>query len=121
MGFIREFREFAIKGNVIDLAIGVIIAGAFGKIVTALTESVIMPLISMLVGKRDFTQIAFTVNNTEFPVGRLIQAIIDFILIAFVLFMIIKGINRMNRKKAAPVTEPKPPEYSVSEKLLMEI
>jgi len=121
MGFIKEFKEFAIKGNVIDLAIGVIIAGAFGKIVAALTDSIIMPLIALIFGKPDFTRIAFTIGTTEFPVGKLVQAVIDFILIALVLFMIIKGINRMNRKKAATVTEPKPPEYTVSEKLLMEI
>jgi large conductance mechanosensitive channel len=121
MGFVKEFKEFAIKGNVIDLAIGVILAAAFGKIITALTESVIMPLISLIVGKPDFRAIAFTVNNTIFPVGILIQAIIDFILVALVLFMIIRGINRMNRKKAAPVSETKAPEYTLSEKLLMEI
>jgi len=121
MGFVKEFKEFAIKGNVIDLAIGVILAAAFGKIITALTESVIMPLISLIVGKPDFRAIAFTVRGTNFPVGILIQAVIDFFLVALVLFMIIRGINRMNRKKAAPVSEEKAPEYTLSEKLLMEI
>ena len=121
MGFIKEFREFAIKGNIIDLAIAVIIGAAFGKIVTALTESVIMPIISMIMGKQDFTQIAFEVNGTIFPVGKLLQAVFDFVLIALVLFLIIKAINRMNRQKAAAVTEPKTPDYTVSEKLLMEI
>lgn len=121
MGFIKEFREFAIKGNIIDLAIAVIIGAAFGKIVTALTESVIMPIISMIMGKQDFTQIAFEVNGTIFPVGKLLQAVFDFVLIALVLFLIIKAINRMNRQKAAAVTEPKAPDYTVSEKLLMEI
>lgn len=121
MGFIKEFKEFAIKGNIIDLAIAVLIAAAFGKIVTALTESIIMPLISMIFGKRDFSEIAFTVNDTVFPIGLLLQSIVDFTLVALVLFMIIKAVNRMNRKKAAPVTDPKPPEYTVQEKLLMEI
>ncbi len=121
MGFIKEFREFAIKGNIIDLAIAVIIGAAFGRIITALTESIIMPIISMIMGKQDFTQIAFTVNETIFPVGRLLQAIFDFVLIALTLFLIIKAINRMNRQKAAAVTEPKTPDYTVSEKLLMEI
>ena len=121
MGFVKEFKEFAIKGNVIDLAIGVILAAAFGKIIAALTESIIMPIISMFLGKAKFTDIAYTVNGTVFPVGILIQAVIDFILVALVLFMIIKGINRMNRKKSAAVGEPKAPEYTLSEKLLMEI
>jgi large conductance mechanosensitive channel len=121
MGFIKEFKEFAIKGNVIDLAIGVIMAAAFGKIIAALTESIIMPLISLFLGKTDFRQIAVSIRGTVFPIGVLIQAIIDFVLVALVLFLIIKGINRMNRKKAQPVTEPKAPEYSLSEKLLMEI
>ncbi len=121
MGFIKEFKEFALKGNIVDLAIAVIMAGAFGKIITALTDSIIMPIISMLLGKANFKDIAFTANHTIFPVGLLIQAIIDFLLIALVLFMIIKGINRMNREKAAPVTEPKAPEYTLQEKLLMEI
>jgi large conductance mechanosensitive channel len=121
MGFVKEFKEFAVKGNVIDLAIGVIMAAAFGKIITALTESIIMPIISMILGKSNFKEIAFTVNNTVFPVGVLIQAIIDFVLVALVIFLINKGINRMNRKKSEPVTEPKAPEYTLQEKLLMEI
>lgn len=121
MGFIKEFKEFAIKGNVIDLAIGVIMAAAFGKIIAALTESIIMPLISMLFNKPDFKSIGFTLRNTYFPIGIFIQSIIDFTLVALVLFLIIKGINRMNRKKAEPVTEPQAPEYTLQEKLLMEI
>ena len=121
MGFVKEFKEFAIKGNVIDLAIAVIMAGAFGKIITALTDSIIMPIISMILGKTSVKEIAFTVNHTVFPIGIFLQSIIDFILIALVLFMIIKGINRMNRVKADPVSDPKPPEYTLSEKLLMEI
>lgn len=121
MGFIKEFKEFAIKGNVIDLAIAVVLGAAFGKIVTALTESLIMPIISLIIGKGGVTDIAFFVRGTKFPIGILLQSIIDFILIALVLFLIIKGINRLNRIKDAPAAAPKSPEYTLQEKLLMEI
>ena len=121
MGFIKEFKEFAIKGNVVDLAIAVVLGAAFGKIVTSLTESIIMPIISLVLGKGGVSDLAFYVRTTKFPIGLLLQSIIDFILVALVLFMIIKGINRMNRKKDAPVAEPKAPEYTLQEKLLMEI
>jgi large conductance mechanosensitive channel len=120
MGFIKEFKEFAVKGNVIDLAVAVVLGAAFGKIVTALTDSIIVPIISLILGKGGVADLAFYVRNTKFPVGVLIQAIIDFILIAFVLFLIIKGMNSLKRKKEEPVTA-KPPEYTLTEKLLMEI
>src|SRR2546423_8286098 len=117
MGFIKEFKEFAVKGNVVDLAIAVVLGAAFGKIVTALTDSIIMPIISVIIGKRGVSDLAFTIGNTVFPIGLLLQAIIDFILIALVLFMIIKGMNTLKRRKEAPATEPKAPEYSLQEKL----
>ncbi len=107
MGMLKEFKEFAMKGNIVDLAVAVIIGGAFGKIVTALTESIIMPIISMIVGKGGMSGIAFTIGNTVFPVGVLIQAVIDFILIAFVLFLIIKAMNARKKKEvAAPAVTP---------------
>ena len=120
MGFVKEFKEFAIKGNVIDLAIAVVLGAAFGKIVTALTESIIMPIIALVMGKGGVSEMSVVISGTIFPIGLLLQAIIDFILVALVLFMIIKGINHMNRKKEAPVV-PAEPQYSLSEKLLMEI
>ena len=120
MGFFKEFKEFAIKGNVIDLAIAVVLGAAFGKIVTALTASIIMPLIALIFGKQNFEEIAWYVNGTVFPIGLLIQALIDFILVALVLFMIIKGINRMKRQKEG-VAVPPQPELTLSEKLLVEI
>lgn len=120
MGWIKEFKEFALKGNVIDLAIAVVLAAAFGKIVTALTDALIMPLISLVLGKGGVADIAFTLNGTRFPVGLLLQALIDFVLIAFVLFLIIKGMNRLKRKKET-VAAPAEPELTLSEKLLIEI
>jgi large conductance mechanosensitive channel len=118
MGFIKEFKEFAMKGNIVDLAVAVIIGGAFGKIVTALTDAIIMPIISLLMGKGGMTEVTFTVGNTVFPVGILIQAIIDFILIALVLFIMIKAMNSTMKKKeeAAPPAGP-----SSTDALLMEI
>ena len=121
MGLVKEFREFAIKGNVIDLAIAVMLGAAFGAVVTSLTQSLIMPIISMIVGKEGVSSLAFTVNGTIFPYGVFLQAVINFILIALVLFFIIRGINHMNRKKEEEAEVPKAPELTVSEKLLTEI
>jgi len=120
MGFIKEFKEFALKGNVIDLAIAVVLGTAFGKIVTALTASIIMPIISLILGKGSVAELSFTTGNTIFPYGILLQAIIDFVLVALVLFLIIKGMNNLNRKKEEHAT-PVVPEFSLQEKLLMEI
>ena len=103
---LKEFREFAMKGNIVDLAVAVIIGGAFGKIVTALTETLIMPIISLLVGKGGVNELSVTVGSTVFPIGKFLQAVIDFVLIAFVLFLLIKIMNRMMRKKE--VAEPAP-------------
>jgi len=121
MGFIKEFREFAVKGNVVDLAVAVVLGAAFGGVVTALTESIIMPIISLVVGKGGVSGLSFAVRSTVFPYGKLLQALIDFILIALVLFTIIKGMNVLKRKKEAPAAAPKAPEYTLTEKLLMEI
>ncbi|HET6995439.1 MAG TPA: large conductance mechanosensitive channel protein MscL [Chitinophagaceae bacterium] len=107
MGMLKEFREFAMKGNIVDLAVAVIIGGAFGKIVTALTENIIMPIISLVMGKGGVEQLSATIGKTVFPIGKFLQAIIDFILVAFVLFLIVKAMNRfMKKKEPAPVAPP---------------
>lgn len=121
MGFIKEFKEFVVKGNVIDLAIAVVLGAAFGAVVTGLTEGFIMPLVSMITGKGGVQNLSYTIGATSFPYGKFLQAVINFILIALVLFMVIKTMNKIKRKKDAPVAEPKAPEYSLQEKLLMEI
>jgi large conductance mechanosensitive channel len=108
MGMLKEFKEFAMKGNIVDLAVAVIIGAAFGKIVTALTDSIIMPIISLVLGKGGVADMVVVVGHTVFPVGILLQAIIDFILIAFVLFLIIKAMNA--RKKVVVVAPPAPAE-----------
>ena len=108
MGFVKEFREFAMKGNIIDLAVAVIIGGAFGKIVTALTSTIIMPIISLIIGKGGVSDMSFTIGNTIFPIGIFLQSVIDFILIAWVLFLIIKGMNSLKRKEPVPPPAPTP-------------
>jgi large conductance mechanosensitive channel len=109
MGMLKEFKEFAMKGNIVDLAVAVIIGGAFGKIVTALTDSFIMPIIALVLGKGGVSEMSFAVGNTVFPVGLFLQTVIDFILIAFVLFLIIKTINA-RKKKDETVIAPTPEE-----------
>lgn len=107
MGMLKEFKEFAMKGNIVDLAVAVIIGGAFGKIVMALTESLIMPIIAMLLGKGGISEVSFTAGKTVFPIGIFLQAVIDFILIAFVLFLVIKAMNSAKKKEeAAPAATP---------------
>ncbi len=119
MGMLKEFKEFAMKGNIVDLAVAVIIGGAFGKIVTALTDTIIMPIISLVMGKGGVQELSVTVGNTIFPIGGFLQAVIDFVLVAFVLFLIIKVMNKtMKKKEAAPAPPPPPSEEVV---LLREI
>jgi large conductance mechanosensitive channel len=99
MGFIKEFKAFAMKGNVMDLAVGVIIGAAFGKIVGSLVDNVLMPFIGMLLQGIKFQDLAFKVGEAEIKYGMFIGAIIDFFIIAVVLFMIIKGMNNVKKKE----------------------
>jgi large conductance mechanosensitive channel len=121
MGFIKEFKEFAVKGNVIDLAVAVVLGAAFGAVVTALTESFIMPLVSVITGKDGVENLSYAVGETIFPYGLFLQALINFVLVALVLFMVIKAMNNLKRKKEVQADSPAEPEYTLSEKLLMEI
>ncbi|MGQ0738140.1 MAG: large conductance mechanosensitive channel protein MscL [Bacteroidota bacterium] len=107
MGMLKEFKEFATKGNIVDLAVAVVIGSAFGAVITSLTDAFIMPLISMVLGKDGMGEIAFTAGGTVFPVGAFLQAVINFILIAFVLFLVIRAMNSMKKKEeAAPAATP---------------
>jgi large conductance mechanosensitive channel len=128
---LKEFRDFAMRGNVLDLAIGVIIGGAFGKIVSSLVSDVLMPPIGLLMGKVDFSSLFLNLSGTPQPslaaakaagaptinYGVFLQATFDFIIIAFVIFMLVKQVNRF--KKEAPPAPPAGPTNE--EKLLMEI
>jgi large conductance mechanosensitive channel len=119
MGMMKEFKEFAIKGNVMDLAIGVIIGAAFGKIVSSLVDNILMPLVGILLQGMDFSTRTMKIGEAEIKYGMFINAVIYFIIVAFVLFLIIKGINNMRKKEA--VTPAAPPAPTNEEKLLMEI
>ena len=119
----KEFKEFAMRGNVLDMAVGIIIGGAFGKIVSSLVNDVLMPPIGMLIGGMDFSKLAVTLRAAEgdaaavtLKYGMFIQQVVDFIIVAFVIFMMIKAMNRWKRDE--PAAPPAPP---ASEVLLGEI
>jgi large conductance mechanosensitive channel len=112
MGFVKEFKEFAIRGNVMDLAIGVIIGAAFNKIVTALVASVIMPVIGMVVGDPEKFS-SLTIGGIH--IGVLLQATLDFIIIAFVLFLVVKAVNRFKAKTPEVVPGPTTTELLLAE------
>ena len=118
MGFIKEFKEFAMKGNVMDMAVGVIIGGAFGKIVSSLVDDVLMPVVGMITGNVDFTTLVWQIGEGEgaavLKYGTFIQNIVDFLIVAFCIFLM------LNRKKEDPEPEA-PAEPSAEEKLLTEI
>lgn len=117
MGFIAEFKEFALKGNVVDLAVGVIIGGAFGKIVTSLIDNVIMPPIGMITGGVDFSNLAVTLKAAQgetpavlWKYGAFIQTVFDFVTLALCVFLMVKGMNHWKRKaeEAPPAPEATP-------------
>ena len=131
MGMLTEFKEFAMRGNVIDLAVGVVIGGAFGKIVSALVDKIIMPPLGLLIGGVDFSDWAITLKaasmdaaGKEIPavaigIGDFLNALVQFVIVAFAIFLMIKAINAAQRKQeAAPAA---PPEPSEEVKLLTEI
>lgn len=113
MSLIKEFKAFAMKGNIVDLAVAVIIGTAFGKIVTALTDTIIMPIISLVLGKGGVSELSVTIGSTIFPIGGFLQAVIDFVLVAFVLFLIVKAMNRAMAKKAEAPAPPAPPSEEI--------
>jgi large conductance mechanosensitive channel len=112
---LKEFREFVMRGNVLDLAIAVIIGGAFGKIIGSLVEHILTPLIGLLMGGVDFSGISSTVGDAVIMWGMFIQAIIDFVIIAFVIFLIVKAVNKMKKAPAPadPTTKECPHCFSV--------
>ena len=120
MGMITEFKEFAMRGNVVDLAVGVVIGAAFGKIVTALVDKVIMPPIGLLIGGVDFSKLGIVLKEAsvdaagaEVPAvvlayGEFINAVIQFVIVAFAIFMVVKAINRLHRKSEPAPAAPAP-------------
>lgn len=101
---LKEFKDFAMRGNVMDLAIAVIIGGAFGKIIASLVNDILMPLIGLLLGGLSFSGLAVKVNEAVIAYGLFIQAIVDFVIVAFVIFLLVRAMNRM--KKPEPVAAP---------------
>ena len=95
---LKEFKEFALKGNVMDLAVGVIIGGAFSAIVTSLVDDIIMPVVTIFTGKTDFTDLVLKIGNSEIKYGSFITAIVNFLIIAFSIFLVIRYINKINKK-----------------------
>lgn len=112
-----EFKKFAMKGNVIDLAVGVVIGSAFGKIVSSLVEDLIMPLVGLLLGGVDFSSLSYTFRDTVIKYGQFIQTVVDFFIIAFSIFMVIRFLNRFKKKEEAEVVQ----EMDKKEELLTEI
>jgi large conductance mechanosensitive channel len=119
--FIEEFKKFAMRGNVIDLAVGIVIGAAFQKIVTSLVNNIITPLIGSLMGGVDFTGYTITVRESEIAYGIFIQSIIDFVIVAFAIFIAIKVMNKLQQKEAEKPEEKKEVEPSEEVKLLREI
>lgn len=126
MGMMKEFKEFAMRGNVIDMAVGIVIGAAFGKIVSSFVADVIMPPIGLLLGNVNFSDLAITIQKASGDVaavtlnyGKFIQTVIDFVIIAFAIFMVIKGMNATKKKKEEAPAEP--PAPSKEEVLLAEI
>ena len=135
MGFVKEFKEFAIKGNVMDMAVGVIIGGAFGKIIDSIVKVLIMPIVSAIIGQPDFSNLYIVLkgdvpkgttlveaqkipDTSIFAYGSFVTVAINFMLLAFVIFLLVKGMNAMKRKEEAIAPPPAP---SAEEVLLTEI
>ncbi len=128
MSFASEFKEFAMKGNVVDMAVGIIIGGAFGKIVSSFVNDVIMPPLGVLIGGVDFSDLAVVIQEKSadaaavtLKYGSFIQTVVDFLIIAMAIFVAIKVMNRLQRTEEAPEEEEAAPEPSTEEKLLTEI
>lgn len=127
MGLVQEFKEFAVKGNAVDMAVGIIIGAAFGKIVSSLVNDVIMPPIGRLLGNIDFTGLFINLSSASYSTlaeaqkagaptlnyGNFIQTVIDFVIIAFAIFMMIKGLNALRKKEEEKPAAPAPPSEDV--------
>jgi large conductance mechanosensitive channel len=131
MSLLSEFKEFAVKGNVVDMAVGIIVGGAFGKIVSSFVGDVVMPPLGMLMGGVNFNDLALVLKDAQgetaavaIKYGAFLQTVFDFLIVAFAIFMAVKAMNTMQRMRAkeeAAAPPPAPPEPSAEEKLLTEI
>lgn len=135
MGLVNEFKQFAMRGNVVDMAVGIIIGAAFGKIVSSLVSDVLMPPIGKLMGNVDFSDLFIALSTGSYPTlaaakaagvatinyGIFINTVIDFTIVAFAVFLLVKGVNKLQRKEKQSAPPPAPPAPSAEEKLLAEI
>ncbi len=119
MGIVKEFKEFAMRGSVVDMAVGVIIGSAFGKIVSSLVNDVIMPIIGIITGGIDFTGLKINIGESNITYGNFIQNVVDFLIIAFCIFLMVKGLNKLSKKKDKKTDTPS--TSSKQEELLTEI
>ena len=117
--FLEEFKAFAMRGNVMDLAVGVIVGGAFSSITTSLINAIIMPIVGIFAGQASFADLTVHIGPAVVTYGNFIQAVINFLILAFVVFCMVKAVNRVIRKKEQPPSAP--PDPSNEEKLLAEI
>ena len=114
MSIVKEFREFAVKGNVVDLAVGVIIGAAFGKIVASAVGDVAMPLLGILIGGIDFSGLSVQIGQSKILYGKFIQSCVDFVIVAWAIFIAVKVINRLKRtEEEKPAAPPAPPKQEV--------
>lgn len=128
MSLMSDFKTFAMRGNVLDLAVGVVVGGAFGKIVASLVNDIIMPVLGQLIGGVDFSKLAVVLTPAAdgkpavlLGYGNFIQTIVNFVIIAFSIFLMVRGINKLTEKPAEPAAPAAPPEPSAEERLLTEI
>ena len=117
----KEFKEFISKGNVLDLAVGVIVGGAFGKIVTSLVDDIIMPIIGLIIGGIDFSGLSLKIGDATVKYGMFIQNVVNFLVIAFSIFLVVKAVNKMRRIKPEKEEAPAEPQKTNEEILLTEI
>jgi len=117
--FVQEFKSFAMRGNVMDMAVGVIVGGAFGKIVSSLVDDILMPIVGSFTGGVDFTNLVVRIGEANIKYGMFIQNIIDFLIIAFCIFLMIKGVNKLSKKREEQPAAP--PAPTKEETLLTEI
>ncbi len=119
--FLEEFKAFAMRGNVMDLAVGVIVGGAFSSITNSLINDMIMPIVGIFVGEASFANLQIQVGGAVITYGNFIQAVLNFLILAFVVFCMVKAVNRLTNKKEAPKAADAPPAPSAEAKLLTEI
>ncbi len=113
MSMLKEFRNFAMKGNVVDLAVGIVIGAAFGKIVSSLVGDIIMPVVGSIAGGVDFSSLAVNIGDASVKYGKFVQSGVDFVIIAAAIFLVVKGINRMKREEAKPAAPAAPPRQEL--------